>query len=61
MASYVRAIGLAIEECYPENDFILSHCSFLEVSRHKFQPCDIGSVIDKFSNGHINGRMCIQQ
>ena len=27
---------------------------FLEVSRHKFQTCDIGSVVDKFSNGHIN-------
>jgi len=61
MVSYVRAIGLAIEERYPEKGFILSHCAFLEVSRHKFQTCDIGCVVEKFSNGHVNRRMCIQQ
>ena len=61
MVSYVHAIGLAIEERYPEKKLILGHCAFLEVSRRKFQKCDIGCVIDKFSNGHINRSLCIQQ
>jgi hypothetical protein len=61
MFSYVHAIGVAIEKRYSEKEFILKHCAFLEVSRRKFQPCDIGAVVDKFSNGQVNRRMCIQQ
>lgn len=61
MVSYVHAIGVAIEKRYSERDFILEHCAFLEVSRRKFQPCDIGKVITKFSNDSVNRRMCIQQ
>lgn len=61
MFSYVHAVGLAIEKRYSEKEFVLKHCAFLEVSRRKFQPCDIGVVVDKFSNSQVNRRMCIQQ
>ena len=61
MFSFLHTIGLALEQRYPEKDFILQHCSFLDVSRRKFHVCDIGAVVDKFSNDHINKSLCIQQ
>ena len=61
MFLYVHDIGVAIEKRYSEKDLILKHCVFLEVSRQKFQVCDIGVVIAKFSDDQVNWHLCIQQ
>ena len=61
MFSYVHTIGMALQQRYPEIEFILQHCAFLDVSRRKFTPCDIGKVVDKFSNDHVNRSLCVRQ
>ena len=61
MFSYVHTIGMALQQRYPESEFILQHCAFLDVSRRKFTPCDIGKVVDKFSNDHVNRSLCVRQ
>ena len=60
MFSYVNTIGMALQQRYPEIEFILQHCAFLDVSRRKFTPCDIGKVVDKFSNDHVNQSLCVR-
>ena len=61
MFLYVHTVRQSLEQHYPEKGFILEHCSFLDVSWRKYQLCDIGAVIDKFSNNYINRCLCIQQ
>ena len=61
MFSYVHTVGMALQQRYPDIDFILQHCAFLDVTRRKFTPCDIGKVVDKFSNDHVNRSLCIRQ
>ena len=59
--SYVHTAGMALQQHYPDTDFILQHCAFLDVSRHKFIPCDIGKTVDKFSNDYVNQSMRVGQ
>ena len=61
MFSYVHTVGMALQQRYPVIDFILQHCAFLDVTRCKFTPCDIGKVVDKFSNDHVKRSLCIRQ